>query len=127
MVRWSKAWAWSAHWYLGKREENVVFLLFPSYLPFPCGVFLREKNVRVLTVSDVCGFTSTWSLLVLSVWRCGFFGSSNTAGKDGAKYVGQFKNDKKEGQGVYYYPSGAKYTGQWATLHISAAFCLVGS
>ena len=40
---------------------------------------------------------------------------NNTAGKDGAKYVGQFKNDKKEGQGVYYYPSGAKYTGQWVT------------
>ena len=26
---------------------------------------------------------------------------------------GQFKNDKKDGSGVYHYPSGAKYTGQW--------------
>eukprot|EP00439_Symbiodinium_sp_Y106_P039897 s767_g4.t2 len=33
--------------------------------------------------------------------------------QDGSKYVGQFKNDKKDGSGVYHYPSGAKYTGQW--------------
>ena len=27
---------------------------------------------------------------------------------------GQFKHDKKEGKGIYHYPSGAKYSGDWA-------------
>jgi hypothetical protein len=32
---------------------------------------------------------------------------------DGAKYVGEFKDNKKYGQGTYTYANGAKYVGEW--------------
>ena len=32
---------------------------------------------------------------------------------DGEEYIGQWMNGKKHGQGTYTYPSGAKYVGQW--------------
>lgn len=33
--------------------------------------------------------------------------------EDGTKYIGDFKNAKREGQGTVVYPSGTKYIGQW--------------
>jgi hypothetical protein len=32
---------------------------------------------------------------------------------DGAKYVGEWKGDKKHGQGTYTWPSGSSYVGEW--------------
>ncbi|MDC1524691.1 caspase family protein [Planktomarina temperata] len=32
---------------------------------------------------------------------------------DGEEYIGQWMNGKKHGQGTYTYPSGGKYVGQW--------------
>ncbi len=32
---------------------------------------------------------------------------------DGSRYVGMFKNDKRDGYGVYTYSSGDKYSGEW--------------
>jgi hypothetical protein len=32
---------------------------------------------------------------------------------DGEEYIGQWRNGEKHGQGTYTYPSGAKYVGQW--------------
>ena len=32
---------------------------------------------------------------------------------DGGKYVGKFKDGKKNGQGTYTYPDGQKYVGRW--------------
>ena len=32
---------------------------------------------------------------------------------DGEEYIGHWKNGEKHGQGTYTYPSGAKYVGQW--------------
>ena len=32
---------------------------------------------------------------------------------DGAKYVGEYKDDKNHGQGTYTFPDGAKYVGEW--------------
>ena len=32
---------------------------------------------------------------------------------DGEEYIGQWMNGKKHGQGTYTYPSGSKYVGQW--------------
>jgi hypothetical protein len=32
---------------------------------------------------------------------------------EGAKYVGEFKDDKRNGQGTYTSPSGAKYVGEF--------------
>ena len=31
----------------------------------------------------------------------------------GARYVGEFKENKKHGQGNYTWPDGAKYVGEW--------------
>ena len=31
----------------------------------------------------------------------------------GEKYVGEFKDDKRNGQGTYTYASGSKYVGEW--------------
>ena len=33
--------------------------------------------------------------------------------KNGDIYEGNFKDDKKEGKGIYYYKSGAKYEGEF--------------
>jgi hypothetical protein len=33
--------------------------------------------------------------------------------QDGRKYVGEFKNGKKDGQGKYAYPDGDEYVGGW--------------
>ena len=30
-----------------------------------------------------------------------------------AKYVGEWKGDKKHGQGTYTWPSGSSYVGEW--------------
>ena len=32
---------------------------------------------------------------------------------DGRRYVGQYRNDKKEGFGVYYWLDGRRYEGEW--------------
>ena len=32
---------------------------------------------------------------------------------DGGKYVGEFKNGRKNGQGTFTYPEGQKYVGRW--------------
>ena len=32
---------------------------------------------------------------------------------DGGKYVGKFKDGKKNGQGTFTYPEGQKYVGRW--------------
>jgi cell division septation protein DedD len=32
---------------------------------------------------------------------------------DGSKYIGQWKEDKKDGLGAFTYPNGGKYEGQW--------------
>ena len=32
---------------------------------------------------------------------------------DGTKYVGEFRDDKKNGQGTYTFPNGAKYVGEF--------------
>ena len=31
---------------------------------------------------------------------------------DGSKYVGEFKDGKKDGQGTYTFPNGTKYVGE---------------
>ena len=31
----------------------------------------------------------------------------------GDKYVGEYKNGKRHGQGTYTYPIGDKYVGEW--------------
>lgn len=31
----------------------------------------------------------------------------------GAKYVGNWKDDEKHGKGVYYWPDGDTYDGDW--------------
>jgi hypothetical protein len=33
--------------------------------------------------------------------------------KDGRKYEGEYKNDKKDGYGEYTWIDGRKYAGQW--------------
>ena len=33
--------------------------------------------------------------------------------KDGRKYIGDYKDDKKEGYGEFYWPNGLVYKGQW--------------
>jgi len=40
-------------------------------------------------------------------------GTFTYAGGDGEKYVGEFKNDKYNGQGTYTYADGDKYVGEW--------------
>lgn len=32
---------------------------------------------------------------------------------DGRKYVGDYADDKKEGHGVFFWPDGRKYEGGW--------------
>ena len=32
---------------------------------------------------------------------------------DGGKYVGRWKDDKRNGQGTFTYPDGGKYVGRW--------------
>ena len=32
---------------------------------------------------------------------------------DGRKYVGEYKDDKKHGQGTFTVPNGRKYVGEW--------------
>ena len=32
---------------------------------------------------------------------------------DGAKYIGEFKDDKRHWQGTYTSPDGTKYVGEW--------------
>jgi len=32
---------------------------------------------------------------------------------NGKKFVGEYKNDKKEGYGVYIWPDGREYSGPW--------------
>ncbi len=32
---------------------------------------------------------------------------------NGKKYVGDYKNDKKEGKGTYSWPDGREYDGEW--------------
>lgn len=32
---------------------------------------------------------------------------------DGAKYLGQFKDDLQNGRAIYYFPNGIKYVGDW--------------
>ena len=32
---------------------------------------------------------------------------------DGRRYEGEYVDDKKEGQGVFYWPDGRKYEGGW--------------
>jgi len=32
---------------------------------------------------------------------------------DGSRYIGEFKNGKKDGRGTYTFPSGKKYVGEW--------------
>jgi len=34
---------------------------------------------------------------------------------DGRKYEGEYVNDKKHGYGIYTYPDGRSYKGQWAS------------
>jgi hypothetical protein len=29
------------------------------------------------------------------------------------RYQGDWQEDKKQGQGIYYYPNGEKYDGEW--------------
>jgi len=36
-----------------------------------------------------------------------------SSGTTGAKYVGEFKNDVRNGYGTYYYPDGTRYEGDW--------------
>jgi hypothetical protein len=31
----------------------------------------------------------------------------------GGRYVGEFKNNKREGRGIYYYTDGSRYEGEW--------------
>ena len=33
--------------------------------------------------------------------------------KDGIRYEGEWKNDKKEGYGINHYSNGNKYEGKW--------------
>ncbi len=32
---------------------------------------------------------------------------------NGDKYIGEWRNDRKHGQGIYYESSGSKYAGVW--------------
>ena len=32
---------------------------------------------------------------------------------DGRKYEGEYKNDKKEGYGIFYWPDGRIFKGNW--------------
>ena len=43
-----------------------------------------------------------------------FHGQGVFIGADGRKYIGEYKKHKKHGQGTYVYANGDKYTGEWA-------------
>ena len=32
---------------------------------------------------------------------------------DGSKYEGEWGDDKRDGQGIYFYLDGSKYEGEW--------------
>ena len=40
-------------------------------------------------------------------------GFGNLFYEDGRKYVGEFQNDLKHGHGIYSWPNGKKYEGNW--------------
>ena len=42
-----------------------------------------------------------------------FTGHQTLTFADGAKYVGEFKDGKRNGQGTYTYANGGKYVGEW--------------
>ena len=55
------------------------------------------------------------SILLLS---CPLFGQSKKKGllyiwENGSRYVGEWKDGKKHGQGTYTFPDGKKYVGGW--------------
>ncbi len=42
-----------------------------------------------------------------------FYGQGTLTRADGAKYVGEFKDGKRNGQGTLTLPNGDKYVGEW--------------
>ena len=43
-----------------------------------------------------------------------FHGQGIFIGTDGRKYIGEYKKHKKHGHGTYVYANGDKYTGEWS-------------
>ena len=43
------------------------------------------------------------------------YGLRNSRGElyNGSKYIGNYKNDKRDGKGIYYFNSGNRYEGEW--------------
>ena len=33
--------------------------------------------------------------------------------KNKSRYIGEYENGKKHGQGIFYYPDGSRYEGSW--------------
>jgi hypothetical protein len=57
-----------------------------------------------------CPGSPTKSISTFASWTdC--FGTVTFAG--GSKYVGEWKDNKRHGQGTLTYPSGGKYVGEW--------------
>ena len=73
------------------------------------------KNLLLLLVLPLlfsCG-ESLDKELTSEMLEDGYTGQGTYTWANGEKYVGEWKDGKRNGQGTYTYASGNKYVGQW--------------
>ena len=65
---------------------------------------------KLILITALLACSSSWGACISG--NC-INGIGTYTWADGAKYVGEYKDDKRQGQGTFTYPDGDKYVGEW--------------
>ena len=76
---------------------------------------MRYLNAKLILISVALMLSATASFALPACPSSGYwhncFGTFTFA--SGNKYVGEYKDNKRNGQGTYTFASGGKYVGEW--------------
>jgi len=100
-------------------EELTPFhFIPPSKIPTHCKT--NRLMLYWVTLKPPKGIQMKHILILISILLLSspLFGQSKKSGllyirENGSRYVGEWEDGKKHGQGTYTYPDGGKYEGEW--------------
>jgi len=86
------------------------------------GLSVRFTNSRIMIGEMKCGKLNGWGIrevvantlsLTVGLFENGVFTSGTTVWESSAKHVGELREGKRNGHGLYYYVGGDIYSGYW--------------